>query len=370
MLIAHYMPWYSNKAISGKWGWHWTMNHFKPDLNDGGRQQAASHYRPLIGLYDSSDPDVQEYHALLMKFAGLDGAALDWYGIDDYYDYAFNNRNDQAYAKALQKAGLKFTVVYEDQTINQEVIGGLFPASEAVHRGAQTFAWLQRTLFPSPSFLKIDGHPVMMVFGPEYYKSDSDWATMLSGLHPSPAFFTLMFQHGPAVGAFSWPTPQRGEAKSWDELKMFDDRSKSWKEKIGVAYPRFNDIYKGAAQSGFPVIPDHDGATFKRTFDRALSSHPFAIQIATWNDWGEGTQIEPSVEFGFRDLELVQSYRKQLTPGFPYTAEDLRLPYKLFLLRKQKMGKAVAGSKLERIASELYRGETSKAKAELAALTR
>jgi hypothetical protein len=32
---------------------------------------------------------------------------------------------------------------------------------------------------------------------------------------------------------------------------------------------------------------------------------PSIIQIATWNDWGEGTVVEPSREFGYRDLELV-----------------------------------------------------------------
>jgi len=25
------------------------------------------------------------------------------------------------------------------------------------------------------------------------------------------------------------------------------------------------------------------------------------VQIATWNDWGEGTGIEPTAEFGYRD---------------------------------------------------------------------
>lgn len=33
------------------------------------------------------------------------------------------------------------------------------------------------------------------------------------------------------------------------------------------------------------------------------------VQIATWNDWGEGTGIEPTVEFGNRDLLTIQRLR-------------------------------------------------------------
>ena len=31
LILAHYMPWYETKAVSGQWGWHWTMNKFQPD---------------------------------------------------------------------------------------------------------------------------------------------------------------------------------------------------------------------------------------------------------------------------------------------------------------------------------------------------
>jgi len=50
------------------------------------------------------------------------------------------------------------------------------------------------------------------------------------------------------------------------------------------------------------------------------------VQLVTWNDWGEGTQIEPSVEFGYRDLEATQRERRRMTPSFPCIAADLRLP--------------------------------------------
>jgi len=39
-----------------------------------------SNYHPLIGLYDSTDPDLLECHLLQMKLAGIDGVIPDWYG--------------------------------------------------------------------------------------------------------------------------------------------------------------------------------------------------------------------------------------------------------------------------------------------------
>lgn len=58
-LMAHYMPWYVSKPVTGYWGWHWTMNYYNPDaLNSEGKRRIASHYYPLIEPYDSNDADV------------------------------------------------------------------------------------------------------------------------------------------------------------------------------------------------------------------------------------------------------------------------------------------------------------------------
>src|SRR5579862_9062446 len=107
LVLAHYMPWYQSKPVSGQWGWHWTMNHFNPDLGS-----LASQFRPLIGPYDSSDPDALECQCLLMKLSGIDGMLIDWYGIDDLYDYPQINRNTEAMIRMATRTGLRFGIVY------------------------------------------------------------------------------------------------------------------------------------------------------------------------------------------------------------------------------------------------------------------
>ena len=122
--MVYYMPWYTAKPYSGSWGWHWTMNHFDPDqVNAIGQRQIASWYYPLIGPYDSSDPAVLEYHVLLMKLAGIDGVIVDWYGSANFLDYSNNNQAATKLFQFARKAGLKFSVCYEDQTV-QHLIDG------------------------------------------------------------------------------------------------------------------------------------------------------------------------------------------------------------------------------------------------------
>ena len=86
-VYAHYMPWFFSKNFDGQWGSHWTMANANPDDTVDGKAIIASHIYPQIGPYSSNDPDVLEYHFLLMKYSGLDGILIDWYGTQQLYDY-------------------------------------------------------------------------------------------------------------------------------------------------------------------------------------------------------------------------------------------------------------------------------------------
>ncbi|HEX3601614.1 MAG TPA: hypothetical protein VHU84_15790, partial [Lacipirellulaceae bacterium] len=85
-IYMHYMPWFQTPSSLGgtggsNWGYHWKMNTQNPNIVDAsGKRQIASHDYPMIGPYDSTDPNVLEYHMLLMKYSGVDGVMIDWYG--------------------------------------------------------------------------------------------------------------------------------------------------------------------------------------------------------------------------------------------------------------------------------------------------
>ncbi len=112
---------------------------------------------------------------------------------------------------------------------------------------------------------------------------------------------------------------------------------KSWPYRVGGAFPGFHDIYKEAnVGPGYGYLDAQDGKTFRFTLQEALDQNPDMIQLITWNDYGEGTIIEPTVEFGNQYLEMVQEARR-VTSGddFTFSAEDLRLPLELYQLRQK-----------------------------------
>ena len=144
-VFVHYMPWYSSKSVSGDWGWHWTMNKFNPEhIKKNGQREIASHQYPLIGPYDSNDPDALVCQVLLMKLAGINGVIIDWYGLKPFRDYSTIHRNTKHLIKYIKRAGLEFAICYEDQTVRHMVENRFLPFTEVEAHGQQVMHWGQR----------------------------------------------------------------------------------------------------------------------------------------------------------------------------------------------------------------------------------
>jgi hypothetical protein len=355
LLLAHTMPWFSFTSPDGAgWGWHWTMGKTRAP------EQLASHYRPLIGPYDSSDRDTVMCQVLLMKLAGLDGVLADWYGSEDHFDYGQIHRNTELLFRIAKQADLKFGLVYEDQSVPQLIKAGKFQANEATTRGRRLFNEVDDAWFADPQYLREEGRPLLLVFGPQHYDGEA-WREVLASVSKRPMLYTLHEQKTPADGAFDWPLPKSGNDA---DRRKFNRRP--FDRAIPVAYPRFHDYYAEAGlHPSYGRIPDDDGKTFEVSLAEAVALKPKFVQIATWNDWGEGTQIEPSREFGYRDLEAIQRQRRKMGT-FPFKAEDLRLPVEIYRMHKAKRSPA----ELMKAEAALCRGDTGRARSILAKLAK
>lgn len=370
-LFVHYMPWFRAKPFHTAWGYHWTLNRFNPDtIQTNGQREIGAHYYPLIGPYDSLDPVVLEYHVLLMKLAGIDGLIPDWYGSSSFNDYPDINANTAALFNWTRRAGLKFAVCYEDQTILHEIESAYIPASGAIAQAQKDMRYLQTDFFSDPSYFKLTNNPVLLDFGLAYFKTNADWQTVFSVLSPSPAFFPEDNRLPVAAGAFAWPPMWKSVngTLSLTDLRAyltdFETKSKTWPSAVNSAFPRFNDDY---AQS-LGVLADNNGATFQETLRRAITNRSDLVQIVTWNDFGEGTIVEPTVEFGFRDLGIIQDQRRTyIDPTFSYTTNDLPLALRLYTLRRSNPNAAVTGE-LNRAFTNIVQGRLDIAKTQLSAL--
>ena len=339
-VLVHYMPWFGSRSVSGSWGWHWTMGKLDPDKVVDDRAEIASHYQPSLGPYDSSDPDLIQCHLALMKISGIDGVVIDWYGIEDHFDYATNHRNTCLMIEAVKKAKMKFAICYEDQTIPHLVAAKKVKAGQEAAHGEKVLQWMERNWFSNDSYLKLDGKPALLVVGPTDFKKQQ-WEAITAGLKTKPTIFGLphLSQHT-GGNAFGWPPVSGGkETTRQDWTKYLDDldrRADEGRSTVAPVFAQFHDYYSQAEhQKSHGSLAANDGDTFDVTLSRAIQSKAKFVQIATWNDFGEGTMIEPTREFGFSFLEKIQNQLKPMSSnGKPLKPKDLRLPVSAYLAQK------------------------------------
>ena len=327
-VYMHYMPWFETPETVGRWGWHWTMNNKNPHNVDAqGKREIASHYYPLIGPYASRDKDVIEYHLLLMKLAGVDGVLINWYGVQGSNgDIQSLLTSSDAIVSYVDDFGLEFGVVMEDRF------------SRSIEDVKANMAYLKENYFTKPQYINYGASedPLVGIFGPITFEEPAQWEEISAAIAEDIEFLTLWYESAEAGvmadGEYAWIF--QDHRNHMDHLKSFyTDRAPELETAMGVAYPGFVDFYQeGNAGSGYFTIPHKEGATLAATLKMAnqYKENINMLQLATWNDFGEGTVFEPTLETGFEYLKQVQDFT-----GVEYGEDELKLVYKLFQLRKE-----------------------------------
>ena len=342
-IYMHYMPWFETKESNGQWGYHWTMANRNPDNMDAnGRRDIASHYYPLIGPYHSGDKDVIENHLLLMKYSGIDGILIDWYGTYNLNDYRINKENTDQLIDMLDEVGLDYAIVYEDRFLPNIVDAGLAPTTVSAAR--IDFTYLQTNCFNQPNYIKIGGKPLLLNFGPITLTTPENWTNAFSNLDPKPAFLTLWHESAEAgnnaIGEYAWVYQDISHLQNF-----YDNNVPNLDFAIGSAYPGFNDFYEegGAGDEIGWTIDHNNGATLDETLALAHSKGINHLQLITWNDFGEGTMFEPTIEFGYSYIEKVKTFA-----GVQNTGDVFIHISKLYDLRKQHKGNSAIQNKLDK----------------------
>jgi hypothetical protein len=368
-LLMHYMPWFQSPEIRGYWGKHWTgfNNEANPDtIAPDGRPDIWSNYDPLIGPYDSMDPDVLECHLLQMKLAGVDGVIVDWYGLSSAADYALNHEATEALFDACADFSMDFAICFEDRTIEYRVNTGQLWVSQITNDMTSMLGWMQTNWFSQPQYFEKDGAPLLLNFGPIYLSDPAVWDAALGSVPIRPAFFPLhhLWQGVDGDGGFNWV-----HASVWDGnpseavikqrlINTFNATSSNPDQVIPSAISGFDEAYVGQS---YPPVDHRDGATLRECLEVGIDGPWDIIQLVTWNDFTEGTMIEPTYEFGYTFLEVIQQERaEELAPLFPFTPDDLRLPTQLFFLRKAG---TTPDATLDQISQWLSLGDTASARA-------
>ncbi|MCL2192228.1 MAG: discoidin domain-containing protein [Treponema sp.] len=333
LVMAHYMPWFQ------RYGFHWTQGgarfdptHVFPD----GRANLATHYYPLTGNYCTADPLVLEYHLALMKMAGIDGVLFDWYGITDGIDYRHIHESTIAMIELIRHRGMQYAIVYEDQSIRHLMDFGVIPRNTGLTVARETFEWMEENWFNDGHYVQVDGRPLVLCFGPQHFFQASEWDYIWSNLQARPFFVDLDARTAFADAAMPWsPMHLSGGGRlSISDLTTYLNNFYNGQQHrpflVGTVFPGFHDIYAQAGRVSYGYLTYADGLTLQFTWEAAMRARSNVIQIQTWNDHGEGTVIEPTIERGYRSLEFFQDRRREFEPNFPFTHMDLRAPIELY----------------------------------------
>ena len=131
---------------------------------------------------------------------------------------------------------------------------------------------------------------------------------------------------------------------------------------MATVFSAFHDSYVHS----FGYLPYNDGATFELTWNMAMEFDPHIVQIATWNDYGEGTIIEPTIERGYNELEFIQERVRGWNPDFPFTKEDLRWPLEFYRLRFTETATPQQEAAIVAATNALFRRDAAAFRAEAA----
>ncbi|HEY3618697.1 MAG TPA: endo-1,3-alpha-glucanase family glycosylhydrolase [Candidatus Sulfotelmatobacter sp.] len=243
--------------------------------------------------YSSTDPTQVHKQITDMISRGIDGVILDWYGP--------NNSIDQAaklvMAEAESHPGFTFAIMIDQGAIKWDSCSGCSPQQALINQ----LQYVEQTYFPSPAYMRQQGRPIVTNFAID----DSytvDWPTVNAALSTQPLFLFQNnggFSHLLSDGSYSWVMPTTTDyGKSY--LTSFYDTGMTFtkEQTLGAAYKGFNDSL--AAWGSGRVMGQQCGQTWFQTFSEINSLYNSgkqlsALQLVTWNDYEEATEIESGI---------------------------------------------------------------------------
>lgn len=252
--------------------------------------------------YVSRDRGAMGRHIEQAQQAGIDAFLVAWYG-----HQGDSNQTEPNLAGLLDEAAarnFRIGILFES---NSPFFGGTGDATAALSHALQVHA-------SHPAFLRVDGRPVIFFWRPTIWGVDT-WRSIRDQVDPGrnaiwiaegvDMAYQAVFD-GHHLYSNTWNPPSdlgytNQKFANWTAAAT--QQHGTYKRWVATVMPGYDDTRTGR---GNAFARDREGgAYYERSWQAAIASNPDWIVITSFNEWPEGTYIEPSVAYGARYLELT-----------------------------------------------------------------
>ncbi|HYP21370.1 MAG TPA: endo-1,3-alpha-glucanase family glycosylhydrolase [Chloroflexia bacterium] len=254
--------------------------------------------------YISDKADVVERQVKEAKGAGIDAFISSWTGNGTETD-----RNFPLLLDAAARNNFRATIYFETNSAMQkgDVVSQLRSVMERF--GSH------------PAFLRWNGKPVVFFWRPDALGDAATWRSVRQKVDPANSqLWSVDTVDGAYLDAFD--TIHFFSAGKWDANTDVARVQNQWRAKVdaynkqhgtqrlwtGGVTPGWDDSKSVQPNTPIKVIPRKDGALYEENWRAAIAANPEWITITSWNEWFEGSQIEPAADYGNRYLDITRQY--------------------------------------------------------------
>jgi hypothetical protein len=230
---------------------------------------------------------------------GIAGAIAAWYGVaNTNIEHATTLLRSEAEASSGQ---FQFAIMEDQGALGAAAASN---GCDVTNQLISDLTYIASQYESSPAYIRINGRPVVYFFDVDAFYID--WAHVLSAIPGNPLVLlrgTNGFTRSTSDGGYSWVNVLQNDPfnpdLSFQDSFLQQASQPPQKLVVGTAFKGFNDTL--AAWGTNRVVDENCGQTWLQSFDEigkyySSSNQLPALQIATWNDYEEGTTIETGID--------------------------------------------------------------------------
>jgi hypothetical protein len=279
LVLAFYYAWYDQTT--------WTSGQV-PDL-------------PLAP-YTSANREAMVRQIDQAQGAGIDAFVLNWWGT--------GNQTEKNLGTLLGVAAEKGFRVAVDFDINSPFMGGVGSYADNLHH-------LHTVHASHPAYLRYQGRPVVFFYNVSRLPV-ATWQSLREQADPgrkalwiaegTDLAYQVVFD-GHHLYSITWPNriPPSRTCTSWgSRVRKYNQSHGTQKLWVATVMPGYDDR-KIRPVNGFARSRD-GGEYYRQSWRAAIDSRPHWVIINSFNEWPEGSYIEPSRSYGDLYLDLTREW--------------------------------------------------------------